>query len=247
LGTGWWAAALGTWLDLLFPPRCAGCDRTGAHFCDRCVAGLAPIGAPSCVACGQSLPGTSAHVRCADCRRAPLPLVAVRSAALYEEPLRTAIHRFKYRGRRAAGGRLSELLVAPAETLGSTWPAALAHDSTPLVVPVPLHARRERERGYNQAALLASPLAGALRWRFEPHALWRVKDTEPLVRLSARQRREAVRGAFAARRRLDGEHILLVDDVATTCSTLASAAGACLAAGAASVAAVTLARDRRRA
>jgi ComF family protein len=108
---------------------------------------------------------------------------------------------------------------------------------------VPLHERRQRERGYNQAALLASPLAIGLRWRFDPGALSRVKDTAPLVNLTAQQRRDAVRDAFAARHRLDGKHVLLVDDVATTCSTLASAARACLVAGAQSVAAVTLARN----
>lgn len=244
--SGWLTSAVGTWLDLLFPPRCAGCDRTGVPLCDRCAASITPIAAPSCVACGQSLPRATANARCAGCRRAPLPLVAVRSAAVYAEPLRTAIHRLKYGGRRTAARPLAALLVAPAQALASVWAPAAAQDHAPMVVPIPLHTRRERERGYNQAGLLAVPLARALGWRLEPRALWRVKDTEPLVRLSARQRREAVRGAFAARRRLDGEHVLLVDDVATTCSTLASAAGACLAAGAASVAAVTLARDRHQ-
>ncbi len=223
----------------------------GAQFCDRCVGRLKPIDQPSCVVCGRSLTGVAAamappgNVRCADCRREPPPFAAVRSAAVYEEPLRTAIHRFKYRGQRNAARALAQLLMVPATSLRVVWSAA-ADGSPPVVVPVPLHPRRQRERGYNQAALLAAPLAAALRWPFDDGALRRIRDTGPLVRLSQQQRRDAVRGAFAANRRLDGMHVLLVDDVATTCSTLASAASACLAAGAASVAAVTLARDRRR-
>ena len=115
-----------------------------------------------------------------------------------------------------------------------------------VVIPVPLHPARERERGYNQAALLAAPLALALDWPLDPHALRRIKDTAPLVRMSEVQRAAAVAGAFTATRSLKGERVLLVDDVATTCSTLADAARACLVAGAASVAAVTLAREQRR-
>jgi ComF family protein len=113
-----------------------------------------------------------------------------------------------------------------------------------LVVPVPLHPRRARERGYNQAALLAAPLASAFGWPMDTRALQRVKDTAPLVHLSEVQRATTIAGAFAANRRLEDEHVLLVDDVATTCSTLAAAARACLAAGAVEVAAITLAREQ---
>jgi ComF family protein len=169
-----------------------------------------------------------------------LPLVAVRSAGTFGGSLRTAIHRLKYYGRRSAGPALGELLVAPAaQAIGALG----GPDSLIRVVPVPLHPRRERERGYNQAALLAAPLAEGLGFAVDSRTLRRVKDTASLVRLSRGARRAEMEGAFTAVAPLGGSAILLVDDVATTCSTLASAARACLAAGASGVAAVTLARE----
>jgi ComF family protein len=255
--------ALDVWLDALFPPRCAGCDRTGAHFCTACAASVKPIRPPWCASCGRTVDGlragghTTASARapldggqttssaraplCLDCRSRPLPLAAVRSAGAFEGPLRKAIHRLKYRGRRGAARSLGDLLLAPAQALRTSWPA---DGASVLIVPVPLHPRRARERGYNQAALLAAPLASALGWRLDAGALQRVKDTPPLVHLSEVQRATTITGAFAATRRLEDEHVLLVDDVATTCSTLAAAARACLAAGAADVAAITLAREQ---
>ncbi len=261
---GWWLwgkDALDVWLDALFPPCCAGCGRPGAHFCPKCVAALKPVRPPWCATCGQSLPvsavrptgfragGTPflADQRCADCRVRPLPLVAVRSAGVFDGSLRTAIHRLKYRGRRSAARSLGDLMVAPARELRTGWPAPDPRAPTrTIVVPVPLHPRRERERGYNQAALLAAPVAQALGWPLDARALRRVKDTTPLVGLREVERVAAVADAFAATRNLDRAHVLLVDDVATTCSTLAAAARACLAASAASVAAITLAREPKR-
>jgi ComF family protein len=214
---------------------------------------LKPVPPPWCASCGRPI---QAGDYCPACRRARLPLAAVRSAALFAGPLRPAIHRLKYRGRRSAARALSDLLVAPACALRTTWPApdgtsigpsaGPSAARTAVVIPVPLHPTRERERGYNQAALLARPLALALGWPLDAHALRRVKDTAPLVRMSEAERAAAVAGAFAATRSLEGRHVLLVDDVATTCSTLAAAARACQAAGAASVAALTLAREQKR-
>jgi ComF family protein len=228
------ADALGAWLDVVFPPRCAGCGRLGSHFCAACARSLRPVKPPWCDSCGASV---VAGARCADCRLDPLPLGAVRSAGAFEGPLRQAIHRLKYRGRRAAAPRLADLLRAPFALL----PLDGAHPSDPVVVPVPLHGERERERGYNQAALLARPLAAHLGLRYEPRALRRVRPTATQVGLPRPQRRDNVRGAFVAGG-VRGWPIVLVDDVTTTGSTLGSAAEACLAAGAQGVLAVTLAR-----
>ena len=231
-----WLEATEAWLDAIFPPRCAGCGRTGSHFCARCVAALRPVRPPWCASCGRSIP---AGDFCPDCRLDRLPLAAARSAALFDGPLRHAVHQLKYRGRRSAARALAHLLLAPARSL-----AAAGIDLAPaVVVPVPLHPARERERGYTQAALLARPFAEALGLTCEAGLLRRVRPTPPQVGLSQRQRRLNVRDAFAAAPGVAGRLILLVDDVTTTGSTLGSAAQACLRAGAAQVCAVTLGRE----
>lgn len=233
------SAALGAWLDALFPPRCLGCGRRGLHFCQVCVAAVRPVPPPWCASCGCTLPPLAGRY-CADCRSAPLPLAAVRSAGRLEGPLRRAIHGLKYRGRRDAAESLAELLLVPLARLDP--PLATGAPHPPLVVPIPLAPDREAIRGYNQAALLAGPLAARARLPYQSSPLRRVRPTLPQVGLSRRQRRANVRGAFAAAA-VEGRSVVLVDDVTTTGSTLGSAASACLAAGAARVYAVTLARE----
>ncbi len=259
------------WLDALFPPRCAGCGRLGSHFCPRCVASLALLTPPWCDLCGQRLPAPG---RCAECRAAPPPLV-IRSAAVLQGPLRRAIHQLKYRGQTAAARDLAALLVEPARALlegaaasdsrghgtegtppwvGAPLGAGVAlwtggrwgQEKRPVVVPVPLHPARERERGYNQAALLARHLAAALDLPYDGRWLRRERPTASQVGLSRRGRRDNVQGAFAAAPRpaTATRPVLLVDDVVTTGSTLASAARACVAAGVPRVYGVTLARER---
>jgi ComF family protein len=169
-----------------------------------------------------------------DCRADRLPLDAVRSAGLLDGSLRRAVHRLKYRGRTNAAPALASLLQNAVASIGQ-----LPHET--VVVPVPLHAARRRERGFNQAEALAAPLAAALRLPLKP-AVLRIKETASQVGLSRAARRANLRDAFAATEALAGASVLLVDDVVTTGSTLGSAAGACRAQGARAVYAVTLAR-----
>ena len=243
--------AAAAYLDLLFPPRCAGCGRQGSHFCAACAAAVRPLRPPWCSSCGRSIAGGD---RCADCRLDPLPLAALRSAGAHTGHLRRAVHVLKYRGGASAGRALADLLVRPASDLSLPSPVPPSPVRTPsvppspvgrqlLVIPVPLHPLRERERGYNQAALLARPLAAALCLSYAPAALRRIRSTDSQVGLDRRKRRLNLRGAFAAGPPVGGHPILLVDDVVTTGSTLGSAAEACLAAGAAGVWALTLARE----
>ena len=222
-------------LDAIFPPRCAGCARLGAHFCDRCVTDVRPVKPPWCASCGATLRAGSGEHVCVDCRADRLPLDAVRSAGLLEGPLRRAVHRLKYRGQTGAARALAGLLPAAVGLAGPLPPDTV-------VVPVPLHAARKRERGFNQAEALAAPLAAALRLRLEP-AVLRVRETASQVGLSRGARRANLRDAFAANESLAGAAVLLVDDVVTTGSTLGSAAAACRTRGARAVYAVTLARE----
>jgi ComF family protein len=121
--------------------------------------------------------------------------------------------------------------------------AASLCSGTDLVVPVPLSRKRLQERGYNQVALIAWPLSVALRIAYDPETLFRTRETRSQVGLTKAERRDNVHGAFGARpSSVDGRKVLLVDDVATTGSTLSSCAEALYASGARDVFAITVAR-----
>ena len=221
-------------LNLLFPPRCAGCDSFGSRFCRSCQAQVEPLLPPICWRCGRPNPPASV---CPTCRRSVSDLSSIRSASLLDEPLRSAIHDFKYRGARELAGPLASLLLA-------CWNRS--HLSGDALVPVALHQRRRRERGYNQAALLARELGKRLDCPVMEGALRRDRETLPQVGLDARRRRENVTGAFCCTLGAVRElHIMLVDDVCTSGATLEACAAALRGDGqAASVRALTVARAR---
>ncbi|HOU41752.1 MAG TPA: phosphoribosyltransferase family protein [Promineifilum sp.] len=158
----------------------------------------------------------------------------MRAPLRYAEPTSSLIHRLKYEGCFALGGALAETLIAG-------WPRWLRPPD--LIVPIPLHPRRRRQRGYNQSELLARPLAEAVGVAYSATPLQRTRHTQPQVGLGPQARAVNVRGAFtAAPDEARGRAILLVDDVLTTGATMTAAAEALLAAGAASVSAYCLAR-----
>jgi ComF family protein len=153
----------------------------------------------------------------------------------FDGPVRDAVHGLKYDDLRALGPLMGRLMASEPKV------AALNFDT---VVPVPLHPRRLRQRGYNQAHLLAREIMRSLEVPLEPECLQRVVDTAPLARTTSRADREAgVKDAFRASPEASGRHMLLVDDVTTTGSTLRECASALLAAGAAEVNAVVFARE----
>jgi ComF family protein len=197
------------WLDLVLPPACAGCGAplaAGAALCRACARQLSP-------------PARDPQVR---------GLAACVAAAEFRGPVETWVHRFKYPAPGLAGLEPGPQAAVQALVLEA---AARAPGPPPdLVVPVPLHPRRLRRRGFNPAALLAHALARRLRVRADPRALRRLRDTESQTRLSRAARRRNVRGAFAATRGLP-PCIWLVDDVVTTGATLAAAADALRRAG----------------
>jgi ComF family protein len=156
------------------------------------------------------------------------------SAGPYEGPLERAIHRFKYRGWRAMAPALADLV---ADRLGDEVPPGA------VLTAVPLHPRRLRERGYNQAELLARRLRARLGLRAPGGRLARVLDTPPQIGLDRIRRRENVEGAFAWRGApLAGGPCVIVDDVATTGATLEACARTLREAGAGSIVGVTVAR-----
>lgn len=226
----WWATAL----DLLFPPRCQVCELPDQFpLCEGCWSAFPRVLPPVCQVCGRPLRGPPDLVfTCMPCRHRHHHL-RVRAFGRYEGRLREAVHALKYGGKLALAEPLGRALaeVAAAEGL-------LA--ATDLVVPVPLHPRRQAHRGFNQAEELACSLGRAAD-KPVVRALVRVRDTPSQTELDERQRRSNVRGAFQPRRDLRGMRVLLVDDVVTTGSTLRECARVLKAAGAAEVRAVTVA------
>jgi ComF family protein len=210
--------ALETLLDLLFPPRCVGCGRRGAWLCDPCLAAVPRAPAPVTALGAEAGAGIASHA--------------------FAGALRVAIHRLKYKHSRHLARRLAGLLAADFPLL-----AAAGCPAPDLIVPVPLHPFRERQRGYNQSQLLAVALGGARRLEVSSSALTRLRDTPSQTQLSRTARARNVRDAFAADPRLvAGRHVLLIDDVTTTGATLAECARALRVAGATSVYALTVAR-----
>jgi ComF family protein len=224
----WWQRAL----DVALPPRCIGCGARGAEVCSDCIAAMQPIG-PACPRCSRSSRGGMVCRRCAD---RISPLRAILAAYPFEGALRSAILALKYRGRTRLVPFLRAAIAAPLAT------RPLEVD---LVVPVPLTLARARERGFNQAELLARELAAVKLWPMERKALVRVRDTDQQTRLPARQRYANVAGAFAVANAaaVRGQRVLLVDDVCTTGATLEACAAPLVAAGAAGVWAIVAARE----
>ncbi len=227
---------------MVFPPRCAGCGDRGGHFCRSCQDGLAWISPPVCVRCGVPLGDEGTGAR--ESRRGPLALCPAccvdppayqhaQSLAVYAGSLREAIRGLKYRRRRVVGLQLGALLAERA--LGGL-PSDLC-----AVVPVPLHPVRLRERGFNQAELLAVPVARALEIPCLPAAIRR-RGIEAQAGLHAVARRHNVVGAFVPGSERVWGKVLLVDDVFSTGATAGACAQVLLSAGAGQVIVLTLAR-----
>lgn len=234
---------LKAFLDIIFPPLCHGCkafipDAGDIHLCESCLDGSAFVASPHCTICGLPFltEGGTNHL-CGGCIEAPPPFAAARAAMLFDGPVRELIHRFKY-GNKVQHSRPLGLLTA--QRLGE-FAAGCAAD---LLIPVPLHLKRLRQRSFNQAVLLGEHLAKQWRIPLSRDNLRRIRWTEPQISLSAAERRENVRGAFAVRdtASVRNRRVILVDDVYTTGCTVAECAKTLSKGGAAAVFVVTVAR-----
>ncbi len=223
-----------TWLqpllELVFPTRCLGCGCVGKVWCAQCDSSLEPLRGPLCALCGEPLDGRSG---CRRCTSSDLSF-PIRSFARYRGPLARALVQLKYRPS-------TEMAAVMGEWLSQVVRQADWHPE--IAVPVPLGHARQRRRGYNQVALIASSLAGSSGMEFLPAAIQRTRETPSQVGLDAEARRRNVQGAFQARPQ-DVQHksVCLVDDLMTTGATLAACADAVLLAGCEAVVAVTVGR-----
>jgi ComF family protein len=216
-------------LDLALPPLCAGCGREGEALCPACLPALdARAGLP-----GGTPIGLPADV--------PAPLLQLEWCAPYAGPVRAALHQLKYAGEQ-------RLAVPLGTAVARRWAAVGV--GAEIVVPVPVHADRERRRGYDQAALIATVAADRLRMP-AIRALERGRATIAQFELGRDERASNVAGAFrlrtsdaTARAVVAGRWVLLVDDVVTTGATLAACGTALMAAGARAVSAIAVARER---
>lgn len=241
--TSWLNRVVGSCMDIILPPCCSGCGvrlpvSGTARFCNRCGSAIHYLVPPVCRICGVEISapsGTGYDPVCSECLNTPPPYTMARSVVRYESQVKRLVHKLKYRG---------ELSVIPGliELIGGFDLA----EFTPIdsVVVVPLHIRRLRHRGFNQAAVLARLFFADRLNLVQKDWLFRTRNTLPQIQLDRNARRRNVRGAFQVKPTADlvGRRVCLVDDVFTTGTTVKECSKVLMHGGAAEVKVLTLAR-----
>lgn len=223
----------GTALNLFFPQKCIGCGEEGDLLCRNCQKNLIKILPPVCPKCGKPQPG---GILCSACVSWHASIDGIRSPLKFEGLAREAVHQLKYKNLRTLARPFANLLR---EYLAANPLPAEA------LVPVPLHPRRLRERGYNQSYLLARELGRLFNLPVVDKSLVRVKFILPQAQTkSVDERHRNVREAFkCSDSKIKNRQVLLIDDVSTSGATLDACARALKSAGAVSVWGLVLARE----
>lgn len=213
-------------LDLVFPKRCVGCRRVGPYICAECMEKIDFVEKPVCPVCQRQAIGGKTHPGCAGRYKLDGLIVACR----YKGPIRTAIQKVKYKWIYDIEKVLVDLVAK------QLWKFDFPQSA--ILVPVPLHAKRKRWRGFNQSEILAKTLAKKFKVKYGEF-LERKIETKTQVGLSREDRKKNIRDAFALRQTphqsVRGKNIILVDDVYTSGATMAECAKVLKKAGAKSV------------
>lgn len=206
-------------IDIIYPPRCQICQaflNSNDPFCPTCIEGFTKITSPKCLICGRPFQSESEEDHaCEGCLRKRPVFDRAGAPYLYHGSAMTAVHQFKYAKKdhmaKPLGKLLADYAVLRLRGLGEC-----------LMVPVPLHPKKLRERGFNQSLLLAKHVSKLLSLELDIFSLRRIRYTRPQTGLKSDQRRKNVSKAFEVldRKAIDGKRIVLVDDVATTGNTL---------------------------
>ncbi len=222
-------------LDIIFPPHCAGCQKGGAVLCSTCRASFTTGAAPTCRQCGRPLPIIGL---CPYCRSYTTGLSGLYAVGSFQGALRSCIHALKYDGNTRLADPLGEVLAEGY----MHW-----RITADVMLPVPLHLERQRQRGYNHAQLLAEACATRVHIPLRNDILIRHRATSAQVGLNAQERQQNVTGAFECTPAfktgaLSGRTILIIDDVYTTGATLSACAAPLFACGAKAVCGLILAQ-----
>lgn len=236
-------------VDWLYPPRCRACagrllGRDAEYFCAPCWRQIRLVSHPLCIVCGRPfLDASGDDHTCGACLSRTPHFVRARAWACYpreevtEHPLRQVVQKFKYGRKVSLGKPLGRLMTQGCEDF-------LRKCHVDLIIPVPLHPKRLRWRGFNQSVLLAKQVSRVYKIPMDSFVLFRSKETPPQTQLTEEERRKNMRGAFALNpdRSVEEKRVLLVDDVYTSGATVNECSRALLQSGAQEVYVLTLAR-----
>ena len=208
----------------MYPQKCPFCGKIEKQrICKECRKKILPVEEPRCKKCGKPIREAEKEY-CYDCTMIRHVFEEGRSIWIHKEPVSRAVYALKYQNRRIYAKAFGEEM---ADQYGY-----YLREKKELIVPVPLHRKKMRIRGYNQAALVAEVLGEITGISVDEDILVRVKNTKPLKQLNDKERRRSIRGAFSVRKSVWAKTIVLIDDIYTTGSTLDEAARVLLKAGA---------------
>lgn len=218
-------------LDLIYPPRCPICGEISKGVCLRCIRKNPVITQPRCCRCGQPLEDADEEF-CKDCEKNEHVFVKGRAAFVYQGAVKESIHRMKYENKR-------EYLQSYAAVMGEAFKRDIADWNPDVCIPIPMFWKKQKERGFNQAELLAKLLGGIWNIPVDTEVLQKIRDTSEQKKMSVTKRAGNVRNAFAAKP-TSYETVVLVDDVYTTGNTIDAAAAELIKAGVKNVYFVTI-------
>ncbi|OGP10876.1 MAG: hypothetical protein A3G39_07230 [Deltaproteobacteria bacterium RIFCSPLOWO2_12_FULL_43_16] len=223
-------------LNLILPPICPICAQGAedGRFCQRCFDSIRFIKSPICSCCGTPFVAEESEDHlCGVCIKTKRPFSKARSIGFYEGNLLEAIHRFKYNGKTSLSKPLGKIMLD-----------RFSPNNYDLIVPVPLHRARLKERGFNQSLLLARELARTYKLPIDYLNLKKIRATDAQINLKGKDRVANVKGAFAVEddKAFDGKRVLLIDDVYTTGATIVECGKVLKKAGAKDIDVLTLAR-----